>query len=192
MAESSDNSFSPRQIGEFTIYSRLHPILGFQQTCLLSFLLHVQNLQGGRRIDIDPLDIFTYLELGPDEQYEELKDLSDKELLFFAGLKPGYKWQITLRNENIDKMIQETRNESIQRLKNLPYKDYLKSLHWSIIRTAALEADSHRCSLCNSEKQLNVHHRTYERRGHELPSDVTVLCQPCHAKFHDKLPTDPE
>jgi len=33
---------------------------------------------------------------------------------------------------------------------------------------------------------LNVHHNTYKRRGHELGSDLLVLCQKCHKKIHNK------
>lgn len=72
-------------------------------------------------------------------------------------------------------------------LRTMPYDDYLKTDHWQAVRRGALERADHRCQLCNSAERLNVHHRTYERRGCEEPNDVTVLCQSCHAKFHNKL-----
>ena len=31
---------------------------------------------------------------------------------------------------------------------------------------------------------LEVHHRTYERLGEELASDLTVLCNRCHHVHH--------
>jgi len=49
---------------------------------------------------------------------------------------------------------------------------------------AALKRAKYSCQLCNSKDNLNVHHRTYERRGHELASDLIVLCKQCHKTFH--------
>ena len=33
---------------------------------------------------------------------------------------------------------------------------------------------------------LNVHHKTYCRRGREEPGDLIVLCRNCHTGFHKK------
>lgn len=68
---------------------------------------------------------------------------------------------------------------------NMPYADYLLTEHWQKMRLEALERASHRCQVCNSSTTLNVHHRTYERRGNELTEDLIVLCQSCHQLFHD-------
>jgi hypothetical protein len=75
--------------------------------------------------------------------------------------------------------------DEIERLQRLPYRAYLKTPHWQQVRKAALERTEHRCSLCNDhEHQLEVHHRTYERRGAERPADVIVLCDSCHSRHH--------
>jgi hypothetical protein len=39
--------------------------------------------------------------------------------------------------------------------------------------------------VCNSDKQLDAHHRTYERIFNEEPGDLTVLCRKCHDRHHD-------
>jgi 5-methylcytosine-specific restriction endonuclease McrA len=78
---------------------------------------------------------------------------------------------------------------AIFRLTKLRYADYLKTEHWREVRRRALEYASHSCQLCNSRVRLNVHHRTYKNRGNELPTDVIVLCQACHEKFHDIVNT---
>ena len=68
---------------------------------------------------------------------------------------------------------------------SMPYDDYLKTPHWKAARQQALERAHHRCQVCNSDEQpLQVHHRTYERRGQELPQDLIVLCSICHDLFH--------
>jgi 5-methylcytosine-specific restriction endonuclease McrA len=64
------------------------------------------------------------------------------------------------------------------------YREYLQSPEWQGTRDDALHQAKHRCCICNSRHQLEVHHRTYERIGHERPDDLTVLCRPCHALFH--------
>lgn len=63
------------------------------------------------------------------------------------------------------------------------YKEYLKSEHWQKIRMTAIKNADGRCQLCNSDKRLEVHHRTYQRVGKENIKDLTVLCHKCHKKF---------
>lgn len=70
-------------------------------------------------------------------------------------------------------------------LKTMPYAQYLKTDHWQSVRKNALRHARYRCQLCNKQAPLYVHHRTYERRGEELLSDVIALCQLCHEKHHD-------
>lgn len=71
----------------------------------------------------------------------------------------------------------------------MSYSDYLQTDHWHAVRNAALERAGHACQVCNSKERLDVHHRTYQRIGHEQDADVVVLCHACHSRFHDKQPT---
>lgn len=73
-------------------------------------------------------------------------------------------------------------------LVTLPYAEYLQTSHWQTVRAGALERSGHRCQVCNSDRELDVHHRTYERRGCERDTDVIALCRSCHALFHGKQP----
>lgn len=75
---------------------------------------------------------------------------------------------------------------------NMQYKDFLNTVYWKAIRQYKLNKANHKCTICNSTKKLNVHHKTYDRHGLEhIPQvadeDLIVLCGDCHAKFHDKL-----
>ncbi len=73
------------------------------------------------------------------------------------------------------------RNMDVAALRALPYQEYLKTDHWQKMRKAALERADHRCQACYAKDvQLDVHHRTYERLGEELPEDLFVLCHVCH------------
>jgi replicative DNA helicase len=71
-------------------------------------------------------------------------------------------------------------------LRTMSYQDYLQTEHWQQVRKAALKRAGYRCQLCNRKGVLHVHHRTYIRRGHELPEDLIVLCRGCHETFHQE------
>jgi hypothetical protein len=73
-------------------------------------------------------------------------------------------------------------------LAKMPYPEYLLTEHWLGVRERALVRAGRRCQVCNADRDLQVHHRTYENRGNELDADVTVLCRSCHMRFHDILP----
>lgn len=80
--------------------------------------------------------------------------------------------------------------QQIIRLRSMPYEQYLKTPEWAEKREKVLSRDGHRCRACNSEENLQVHHRTYMRRGHEDLNDLTTLCGPCHEHFHQKISQD--
>lgn len=67
------------------------------------------------------------------------------------------------------------------------YHEYLASEEWQAKRVGVYEQAGGRCQVCNDSSDLRVHHRTYERVGEEAPGDLTLLCDRCHALFHDKL-----
>lgn len=85
-------------------------------------------------------------------------------------------------------------SRQIRAYKEMPYDSYLATSHWKVKRERAVTRDGYRCRVCNSPDRLNVHHRTYERIGEEVDSDLITLCQPCHQLFHDngKLCLKPE
>jgi 5-methylcytosine-specific restriction endonuclease McrA len=79
-------------------------------------------------------------------------------------------------------------SESIDGLsaRQIAYQAYLESHHWKILRAKILKFYGCRCCVCNSGFQVDVHHRTYERLGMELDTDLIVLCRQCHSTFHSK------
>jgi hypothetical protein len=77
--------------------------------------------------------------------------------------------------------------DEIERLQRMPYGQYLRTPHWRKVRDEALNRAQGRCALCNATDRLQVHHRTYERRGCERPADVVVLCDDCHGRHHGHL-----
>ena len=74
----------------------------------------------------------------------------------------------------------------------MPYPDYLLTREWRRRRSAALRRAGFRCQVCNAAGPiLDVHHRTYERRGAEDAGDLIVLCRLCHEKYHNVLKGGP-
>lgn len=65
------------------------------------------------------------------------------------------------------------------------YRAYLRSPWWRHLRDFTLEDRGHRCEACGSAHRLEVHHRSYERLGAELPEHLVVLCRHCHELVHE-------
>lgn len=63
------------------------------------------------------------------------------------------------------------------------YEEYLRSPAWKTIRAEVIARDGS-CVLCDSTDELQVHHRTYARLGHEEPTDLATLCLRCHRVYH--------
>jgi hypothetical protein len=71
----------------------------------------------------------------------------------------------------------------VQWLRSLPYDMYLQTRHWSRMTNQSHVFWGSRCALCNSFTSLQGHHRTYDRVGYELFTDVVSLCDECHELF---------
>src|SRR3990167_785505 len=92
----------------------------------------------------------------------------------------------------VSKPIPRNPHPDYRNLETMPYREYLQTPEWQARRKRQLSSAGYRCQVCNTgTKRLNVHHRTYERRGRELFSDLIVLCEDCHALFHGKINTSP-
>jgi hypothetical protein len=78
-------------------------------------------------------------------------------------------------------------NKRSMQLRTMPYEEYLQTEEWQEKREQALERDGHCCRACNSGEKLEVHHRTYARRGNEDLGDLTTFCDQCHKHFHERM-----
>jgi hypothetical protein len=64
------------------------------------------------------------------------------------------------------------------------YATYLLSPEWQRRRAERVRFAGGRCELCFGIGRIEVHHRTYERVGAELLTDLIALCEGCHERFH--------
>jgi primosomal protein N'' len=83
--------------------------------------------------------------------------------------------------------VKERIQKQVQKLKEMPYTDYLKTSHWLNLKKKAIKKAKNKCQKCSkSGVTLHVHHLTYERRGEEKMSDLLVVCKPCHEAIHGR------
>lgn len=79
--------------------------------------------------------------------------------------------------------------ERLIELQSMPYNEYLQTPEWKRKRDWVQADDGNACRICNQSHDqvtLDVHHRTYERRGREDRLDLITLCRDCHQCHHDK------
>lgn len=81
------------------------------------------------------------------------------------------------------------------RLRRMPYGEYLKTPHWRRVRSAMLLIHKARCArphgrfddgAWGEEATMHVHHLTYANRGNERFADLELLCFRCHQEIHSK------
>jgi 5-methylcytosine-specific restriction endonuclease McrA len=72
------------------------------------------------------------------------------------------------------------------RLRTMPYPEYLRTPEWAEKRQRALLRAGGRCQHCDSSDRLEVHHRHDRNRGAELDEDLAVLCHACHSHHHHR------
>ena len=80
------------------------------------------------------------------------------------------------------------RQDRIATNSKMSFTEYQKTPEWGARRRNVLLRAGYRCELCYASGRLQVHHRTYDRYGNELLSDLIALCRSCHQRFHGVLP----
>ena len=60
------------------------------------------------------------------------------------------------------------------------YKAHLNSHKWRVLKANVMNERGRKCERCAATFGLQLHHKTYERLGHELLTDVELLCVDCH------------
>ena len=67
----------------------------------------------------------------------------------------------------------------------LDYDDYLYTKHWLQLRERIFALRKQTCERCHRKIAVyQVHHKTYERIGHEHDGDLQLLCVKCHERVH--------
>jgi len=115
------------------------------------------------------------------------------ERSFKDGISADVKIYTIMKGRNLFERNYFLDDEKIKNVvRNMDYKDFLKTPYWDGVRNYKLKKARYCCELCKLKGVLNVHHKSYENHGLEhreniADSDLIVLCRNCHEKFHDKL-----
>lgn len=123
------------------------------------------------------------------QKYKEFMVDCRKEYKFCSICPDCKEKEREVWRENVNRAEKESQlryQEKIKYLKSLPYIEYLQTDHWKELRKKQLYKSNYKCQVCNKSGELNVHHRTYERRGEEAYSDLITLCEDCHNLFHNQ------
>lgn len=65
------------------------------------------------------------------------------------------------------------------------YATYIKSRAWRLKRLEVLRRCNGVCEKCGLWPATNVHHKSYEHLGDELPEELIGVCLDCHQSFHE-------
>lgn len=60
------------------------------------------------------------------------------------------------------------------------YEKRIRSAQWKNMRADIARLRGNKCERCRRGPPLELHHKTYERLGRELLSDLDLLCRVCH------------
>jgi Uracil DNA glycosylase superfamily len=71
------------------------------------------------------------------------------------------------------------------------YQEYLASREWALLREAVRRRSGGYCERCRIANIDAVHHKTYQRVGHEQLDDLMAICEPCHGFLSGKRHYDP-
>jgi 5-methylcytosine-specific restriction endonuclease McrA len=74
---------------------------------------------------------------------------------------------------------------SREALRAMPYGDYLRTLHWRVVRKAAIYRAGFQCQRCHEPtRHFEVHHVSYANLGDEADDDLMAVCRGCHETLH--------
>ena len=74
----------------------------------------------------------------------------------------------------------------------IPYEEQLKDQRWYAFRKKVFALKGHKCALCGTTENLQVHHPKYSGDYSKYaweydPKYMVVLCYDCHMKIHEAL-----
>lgn len=124
-----------------------------------------------------------------EQKKEEEKNKERLKIYIHENLNPNYQWKekTPLWKKMRDISDDVDRNVIAKYILSMPYREFLQTPYWKAISQKVMANANFRCQICNSNENLNVHHRTYEHHGYELyyMEDLICLCKNCHEKYHE-------
>jgi hypothetical protein len=125
-------------------------------------------------------------------KYVYLSSVSDEYVKFVAELvlntdpaNVARAGSFELMDYILNTLPVEPYHAVLDRLRYLPYNEFLQTFYWRCCRYEVLQRTRFKCSVCG-EKAINAHHVNYEFHGaeHQNLEEVVGLCKRCHNTLH--------
>jgi len=108
------------------------------------------------------------------------KDKTKARLNYYKNREKRIIYQ--RKYDKTHKEIKKEYDKKRRKLKNYNKKKYFQ--HYSQKNHFLILLEKYGgCQLCNSKKNLEIHHKRYTKKI----SDCLLLCQECHKKIHRKI-----
>lgn len=62
------------------------------------------------------------------------------------------------------------------------YTAYMQSGKWHNRKRHLFQKRGYKCEMCGGGGPFDIHHKNYDRLGHELDDDLLIVCRDCHPK----------
>ena len=103
--------------------------------------------------------------------------------------KPLTKEELLNKKKRLkeDEPIKETKNKKRYNKKFIPYHEQLIDKRWLNKRKQVFKFKGHKCSVCGSTINLQIHHLRYLKDKYAWEykmKDLVVLCECCHKRKH--------
>lgn len=132
---------------------------------------------------------YKILEVGESIAFKVCKERANKEPIRIKKTKQLYKPE-KIRNR---KKKRRWKGEILphrlpsQATGGIVYSKYIVSESWKNFTKRFYKKNKKECASCSGKTEIDIHHMTYERLGHELMEDVVALCNDCHFSFHERM-----
>lgn len=71
-----------------------------------------------------------------------------------------------------------------RRPKHVNYHTYIRSQKWARRRARYFRRHAYCCTICGTDRRVELHHHTYQRLGRERDKDLVPLCGIHHKGVH--------
>ena len=143
----------------------------------------------------------------PETELWKLESVKRQEPIPSPQAQPGYIDSLTgerrfiddsadIKNPKPERPERSERPKGSKRFKrpkrkHVDYDAYIQSEKWQKVRRERFRLDGFKCQICGAKKNLQAHHRSYERLGQPGEVyDLITLCHNCHMMVHRINPED--
>jgi hypothetical protein len=107
-------------------------------------------------------------------------------------LESGNMSTMAKRHYKKESIFLDEKEELKEAVVNIPYKDFLDSYYWDFVKrlkSLTIGSKNKKCVICDSQKSLSLHHKTYKNHGseHNHLEDLIFVCHRCHSMIHENI-----